>query len=192
MADQLLSAHAEWSTWWDHSWYSGAPGFQLQSRDWTTSSSQPRSLTLPQATTPASSATAAQTCCLYAHVWLDPGCLLADSPVLPHSASGRFQSCRPTQCSHHGRLHTTHAHRVISWVRLPQRPYESRGPSTDTWECQWRLTSTTQGHRLSSVSATPAATAVPFQSFVHSLTAHHLRFRGSRNRHFWAFHSTYL
>ena len=66
MADQLLSAHAVWSTWWDHSWYSGAPWFsaqhcgnQLQSRDWTTSSSQPRSLTLAQASTLTSSTTAA-------------------------------------------------------------------------------------------------------------------------------------
>ena len=53
------------STWWAHSWYSGAPWFsaqhtgdQLQSRDWTTSSSQPRSLTLAQSSTPTSSTTA--------------------------------------------------------------------------------------------------------------------------------------
>ena len=50
MADQWLSAHAEWSTWWDHSWQSSTPRFsahpcdhQSQSRDWTASSSQPRS-----------------------------------------------------------------------------------------------------------------------------------------------------
>ena len=36
---------------------------------------------------------AAQTYCLYAHVWLDLERLHADSPVLPHSASGRFHSC---------------------------------------------------------------------------------------------------
>ena len=52
--------------WWDHSWYSGAPWFsvqhygdQLVSRDWTTSSSQPRSLTLAQSSTPTLSTNAA-------------------------------------------------------------------------------------------------------------------------------------
>ena len=57
---------AEWSTWWAHSWYSGARWFsaqhygdQSQSRDWTTSSSQPRSLTLAQTSTPTSFRTAA-------------------------------------------------------------------------------------------------------------------------------------
>ena len=58
---------AKWSTWWAHSWYSGAPWFsaqhygdQSQSRDWTKSSSQPRSLTSAQTSTPTSSATPAQ------------------------------------------------------------------------------------------------------------------------------------
>ena len=32
-----------------------------------------------------------------------------------------------------------------------------------------------------------AATVAPSQSFVHSLTAHHLRLRGTRNRHSWVF-----
>ena len=77
MADQLLSAHPEWSTWWDHSWNSDAPwfsaqhcGYQLQSRDWTASSTTGR--------------------------------LHADSPVL-HSASGRFRCCCSTQCLYHRR-----------------------------------------------------------------------------------------
>ena len=30
-------------------------------------------------------------------------------------------------CSHHRRLHTTPAYRVLSWVRLLQRPFGSRG-----------------------------------------------------------------
>ena len=33
------------------------------------------------------------------------------------------------------------AHTVLSWVHLPQRPYGSRGPSTNKRECHWRLTS---------------------------------------------------
>ena len=115
----LLSAHAEWSTWWDHSWYSSAPWFsaqyygnQLQSRDWTTSSSQPQvtyfgtglHTYIVHNCCPTA---AAQTWFLYAHVWLDPGGFHEDSTVLPHSASGRFHSCCSTQCLYHRRLHTT-------------------------------------------------------------------------------------
>ena len=47
--DQLLSGHAEWSTWWDHSWQSATPwssalhcNNQSQSHDWTALPSQPR------------------------------------------------------------------------------------------------------------------------------------------------------
>ena len=38
----------------------------------------------------------------------------------------------------------TPSHRALSRVRLLQRPFGSCGPTTDTWECQWRLTSPTQ------------------------------------------------
>ena len=45
---------------------------------------------------------------------------------------------------------------------------------------------------LSTVSAVPATTVVPFQSPVHSLTAHHLRLLGSKDRHSWECHTSLL
>ena len=64
-----------------------------------------------------------------------------------HSASGCIYSGGSTQCCFQKCLHTTPAHRVFSWVHLLQRPFGSRGPSSYPWECQWRLTSPTEGHR---------------------------------------------
>ena len=106
MADQWLSAHAEWSTW--YSWQSPTSMFsahhchhQSQSRDWTTSSSQPRSLTLVQTSTPVSSTSATPQLplkhCLYAHVWRDTGpapLSLRTLPRLlaPHSATTEHAS----------------------------------------------------------------------------------------------------
>ena len=60
---------------------------QSQSRDWTESSSQPRSLTLAQTSTPTSSTTATPQLplkhCLYAHVWLDTGPAPLSPRMLP-------------------------------------------------------------------------------------------------------------
>ena len=43
---------------------------------------------------------------------------------------------------------------------------------------------------VSTVSAAPATTVATFQSPVHCLTAHHLRFLGSKVGHSWEFHAT--
>ena len=50
---------------------------------------------------------AAETYCLYAHVWLVSGRLHTDSSAQHHSASGRTYSACPTQCLCQGGLHTT-------------------------------------------------------------------------------------
>ena len=113
MADQLLSAHADWSTWWDHSWQSATPWFpalhcdnHLQSHDWTTSPSQPRQ-TLVQNSTPVSSTIAASQLPhtrnvrlgrLHADVWLVSGRLHTDSPAHLHSVSGGIYSGCSTMC----------------------------------------------------------------------------------------------
>ena len=163
---------AEWSSCWAHSWYSGAPwfsaqhyGYQSQSRDWTTSPSQPRSLTLTQTSAPSSSTTPAPQPRLKLIVsthttgWTLNASTQTDYPDLSHSTSGCLHSCRPTQCLHHRRLHTTPACRVLSWVHLLQRPFGSLGPSTSKRECQWRLTS--PNPLTSPLSTVPAAPAVP-------------------------------
>ena len=58
MANKLFSPNAEWSTWWDHSWYSGVLWFSAQhygkrsqSHDWAASLSQPKQKPLVQSFT---------------------------------------------------------------------------------------------------------------------------------------------
>ena len=74
------------------------------------SQSQSWSLTLAPTSTQTSSTTptvAAETHCLYAHVWIVSGHLHTDKSAQHHSPSGRSHSACSTQCFYQRCLHTT-------------------------------------------------------------------------------------
>ena len=197
MADQLLSAHAERSTWWDRSWYSGTSWFsaqyyrnQSQSHDWATSLSHQRPQPLVQSSTPSPSTIAAthlpQTSALGLDVSTQTSVLSLDAstqtvqhrPTLLQDASS--QVC-PGQCYVQRRLYTTLLFRVLR----TEHPLQGTAAAPIPLPQPGDIDTVT-------VPTVPAATVDPFQCRIHSATGHRFHLQDLKNRPSWEFHTTSL